>query len=95
MVYAPYSDEEVRALVAHYNTLKYRRHRPWIQVRLLDLEVGLTALPTREREALVLYGILGYTQRQVASMMGVSQRTVGRDIERAIVKLVERMNGQV
>lgn len=94
MLLAPYSETEVRALVSHYIVLSYYRHRPWIMVRLLDLEQAIAHLNEQERGVTVLHGVLGLSQRTVADLLGTSQSTVGRAYHRAMPLLLEKMNGQ-
>jgi DNA-directed RNA polymerase specialized sigma24 family protein len=93
MLRAPYAEDEVRALVSHYNVLKHHRHRLWIMVRLLDLELAVRKLDDVERGVLVLHGVHGWPQRDVADVLDISQSTVGRTFHGAFPKLVESMNG--
>lgn len=62
-------------------------------VRLLDLELAVASLPDTERGVTVLHGVLGFSQRTVADLLGISQSTVGRAYHRAMPLLLERMNG--
>ena len=92
MLLAPYSETEVRALVSHYLVLSHYRHRPWIMVRLLDLELAVAHLDDVERGVTVLHGVLGLSQRAVADLLDVSQSTLGRAYPGAMPLLLERMN---
>jgi len=55
----------------------------------LDLEDALERLTEKQRWALLLVCYLGYTQEEAGEMCGVSQRAVGRRVERATEKMRE------
>jgi RNA polymerase sigma-70 factor (ECF subfamily) len=76
-----------------------RRHRRWLAaIRRLgsrpwhdpvdpDLQAALQRLEPRARSALLLTIVDGYTQREVAAMLGVPEGTVASWISRARAKL--------
>ena len=49
----------------------------------LDLEAALRQLTPKQAEALGAW-LAGYTQQEIGDACGVSQRAIGRRIERAI-----------
>ena len=55
------------------------------------LRAWIGALPKRQREALLLSRIHGLSHREIASIMGVSPRTVNNHIVRALEHLQERV----
>lgn len=58
----------------------------------LDLERALGTLPRRMRTALVLHAIEGYTQAEVARLMGIAEGSVKAHVHRARMLLHERMS---
>lgn len=55
------------------------------------LERWLAALPERQREALILSRYQGLSHREIASVMGISARTVNNHILRALAHLDEQV----
>lgn len=55
------------------------------------LRAWISALPERQREALLLSRFHGLSHREIASIMGVSPRTVNNHIVRALEQLRERV----
>ena len=55
------------------------------------LRAWIGALPERQREALLLSRFHGLSHREIASLMGVSPRTVNNHIVRALEHLQERV----
>ena len=55
-------------------------------VTKVELERGLVKLPDRQREAMTL-SLDGYTQAEIGELLGINQRTAGRDLETARANL--------
>lgn len=87
-----YTPEEVTVLVEEWATLRYNR-RPSIRVRLMDLERSIPRLTLPLRQAVVLHGQLGFSQRVVADLVGCSQPTVLRRYANGLEQLMTLMNG--
>ena len=58
-------------------------HRPWHEPADPDLPDALARLDPRARSALLLDAVDGYTQREVASILGIPEGTVGRVVSEA------------
>lgn len=63
------------------------RHRPWDLPVDPDLRDALARLDPRARSALLLNAVDGYTQREVAGILGIPEGTVGRIVSEARVAL--------
>lgn len=63
------------------------RHRPWHEPADPDLRDALARLDPRARSALLLNAVDGYTQREVAGILGIPEGTVGRIVSEARVAL--------
>ena len=57
---------------------------PWVEPALPS---SLKALPERQRQAVMLIHGYGWTQMEVAELLGVSKTTVQQHLERGVVKL--------
>lgn len=57
----------------------------------VDLIRALDALPADERQAFALTELRGLTEREAASLLGVSQKTVNRRAEKARLTLREEL----
>jgi len=57
---------------------------PWVEPALPS---SLQALPERQRQAVMLIHGYGWTQMEVAELLGVSKTTVQQHLERGVVKL--------
>lgn len=87
-----YTQDEVETLVEEWAALRESR-RPFIRVRLMDLERSIPRLTLPLRQAVVLHGQLGYSQRVVADLVGCSQPTVRRRYTNGLEQLMTLMNG--
>ena len=57
---------------------------PWVEPALPS---SLQALPERQRQAVMLIHGYGWTQMEVAELLGISKTTVQQHLERGLVKL--------
>jgi RNA polymerase sigma-70 factor (ECF subfamily) len=93
------------ALRLAFNQL--RRHRRWLAaVRRIepkawtdpadpDLWAALGRLDVRTRSALLLNVVDGYSQREIAGMLGVAEGTVGSWLSRGRARLREELGGEL
>lgn len=88
-----YSYEEVRALVENYDGLAHLKGKRWLFPRLVDLEVAVKRLTDKQREVVVLYGMIGLSQDEVGEILGIAQQQVSRRYLRALVSLTKTING--
>jgi RNA polymerase sigma-70 factor (ECF subfamily) len=70
-------------------------HRPWHDTLDPDLQSALARLEIGQRTALLLAAVDGYTQREIAGILGVSERTVTSWISRARATLVADLRTEV
>ena len=59
-------------------------HTPWIEP---GLPAALTALPERQRQAVLLVHAHGWTLSEAADVLGVSKNTVRNHVDRGVAKL--------
>jgi DNA-directed RNA polymerase specialized sigma24 family protein len=59
-------------------------HTPWIEPAL---PAALTALPERQRQAVLLVHAHGWTLSEAADVLGVSKNTVRNHVDRGVAKL--------
>lgn len=87
-----YSENEVRTLAEGW--AEYR-HVPRIFyiVRYADLSVALRNAPPHEYQAVLLYGLIGLTLREAATILGCSPTTVAQRYEKGIKWLTDYLNG--
>lgn len=93
-----YPARRVKTLVELYQTLRYVKDtkpgRPLdLLCQLADLDVAVRKLGPIEYVSVLLHGLMGYTQDEVAEMLGVNQSTVLRRYERAMEVLKDTLNG--
>ena len=88
-----YDMAEVEALVEGYDEWTFYRSRPFILVRLADVDMSLHQLTPTYREAVVLAGVCGLSLRDCAERIGVSKSTVHRRYRRGLEALCTAMNG--
>lgn len=69
------------------------RHRPWHDRADPDLRDALARLDPRARSALLLNAVDGYTQREVAGILGIPEGTVGRIVSEARAALRADLDG--
>ena len=87
----PYTQNEIECLVENYLELYELKRKQFIHLRLLDLQVAIKKLPLKLRQAVVLFGIYGYSVESVAKMLDVSESTVIRRHANGLTLLYERM----
>jgi RNA polymerase sigma-70 factor (ECF subfamily) len=64
-------------------------------VEVSELEAAIAGLPEGARDAVVLYGIYGYSHEETAGMMGVAQGTCRAQLHRARKLIRERLQVEV
>ena len=64
-------------------------------VEVSELESAIQGLPEGARDALVLYGIYGYSHEETAQMLGVAQGTCRAQLHRARKLIKERLQVEV
>lgn len=92
MRFGSYTADEVEALVEGWQELR-ESSRPFVRVRLMDLERSVPRLTLPLRQAVVLHGQLGYSLRAVGQMIGASPMTVLRRYRNGLEQLLTTMNG--
>lgn len=91
-----YSHEEVESLVEGYEELRQARDTSRRGLRilhgLLDMDRALRALTHKQRQVVVLSGLLGFNYRQAAELLGISPSTARRRYLHTLESLTEIMN---
>lgn len=88
-----YTAEEVEGLIEHYYSHRYS-DRLWIRVRYADLAVALEVMPLEYYKAVLLVGLLRYTVREAAQVLGVSKSSVSRWYQRGIEWAASYLSGE-
>lgn len=88
-----YSLEEVEALIEGYAELVHLKHKPAILVRLADLERAVKALAQKPREAVLLYGILGFSNEAAGRFLGISEAAVRKRYRHGLDYILTNLNG--
>jgi DNA-directed RNA polymerase specialized sigma24 family protein len=88
-----YDEAEVQALIDHYWSLQFLKHRPVIHVRLMDLEVALRHLPRKLHEVMIVYGLLRFTSRAAGEALSISESAVRKRYRQGLDLMLYRMNG--
>lgn len=60
-----------------------------------DVGVGLQALPSRERQALLLTALEGFSQAETATILGIDEATVADDVRRARADIMRHQSTRV
>ena len=86
------------------NMLRFRRMHPTVEYETLALnyhtseETGimdaLMALNIKDKEVLILYYIEGYSCREIASMLKVTENAIKKKLERARKRLKEKYESE-
>lgn len=86
------------------NMLRFRRMHPTVEYETLALnyhtseETGimdaLMALNTKDKEVLILYYIEGYSCREIAGMLKVTENAIKKKLERARKRLKEKYESE-
>lgn len=87
-----YTSDEVEVLVEEWLELR-ESSRPFVRVRLMDLERCVRHLTLPLRQAVVLHGQLGLSIREVGVLVGVHSSTVLRRYRNGLEQLTTAMNG--
>lgn len=90
---ANYSVEEVEALIEGYPELVYLKYKPGILVRLADLERAISALPQKNLEAVLLYGILGFSNEASGRLLSISEAAVRKRYRHGLDYILMHLNG--
>lgn len=92
-----YSDGEVRALIEEYAALKEKadtsRSGLRFLVMLADLEKALAQLPLKFWEVVLLHGLLGVPQTEVARLLQVSHQAVSKRYRQGLEEASYLING--
>jgi DNA-directed RNA polymerase specialized sigma24 family protein len=93
---ANYNEEEVRALIEHYEVLREKsdvtpRGLKWLTLRT-DLDAVLAQIPEEYWGVVLLHGLIGFTQTETAQLLQTSQRTVSRHYQWGIEETVYLLN---
>lgn len=88
-----YSDDEVRTVTEEREELDGSRHKTFILVRLMDIDRAWHNLPPREKEAVLLVGMLQLPLRQAANLLSASHQTVWRRYNRGLEYMAHYLNG--
>lgn len=91
--YGRYTTEEVEALVEGYTELIGYRHKPYLMVRLLDIQRSTKWCSKITRDALFFVGVLGLPLREAGNAMEVSKDTAQRRYKRGLQELTRKLNG--
>lgn len=87
-----YDLDEVQVLVDEYQELRYST-RPFVRVRLMDLDRALPQLSTPLYQAVLLHGMLGLSIRAAGRAVGVDGATILRRYRSGLEQLRRAMNG--
>jgi DNA-directed RNA polymerase specialized sigma24 family protein len=91
--YGKYTEEEVEALVEGYTELIAYRHKPYLMVRLLDVQRAIRWCSQKSRDALFVVGVLGIPLRDAGVALEVSKDTAQRRYRRGLQELTRKLNG--
>lgn len=89
----PYSMEEITVLVEDYDELQASRSKPWIQVRLMDIDRAFKALPPKLKVAVLLCGFMGMTVRTAGVIVDEPKSTMYRRYMNGLTYLASYLNG--
>lgn len=89
-----YDENEVQVLIDSYLDLRHLKHRPYIHVRLMDLEVAMRHLPRKLRDVVLVYGLLRFTERAAGESLAISGREVRRRYRQGVDQMLYRLNGE-
>lgn len=94
-----YPSRRVKTLVEGYRTFRHQKDtKPGRSLDLLlqlsDIDVAVRKLGPIEYVSILLCGLLGVPQDEVAEALGVHQSTVSRRYDRALEVLKATLNGE-
>lgn len=79
-------------LIEEYEELDALRSRSFFHVRLMDIDRALNMLRTKEKQAVLLCGIVGLTERTAGVLIGVNQSTMHRRYQSGLASLARYLN---
>lgn len=92
-----YSEREVQGLVEAYSVLREYKGT-WRGLltlcRLADIDRALRQLPSNERIAVLLHGMIGIEREEAGVYLGVSGRTVSRYYAQGLASMTRYLNGE-
>lgn len=88
-----YSNDELTALAEGYEELRCSDNKAWILVRLVDLDRAYKYLNKDHRRAVLLVGMLGYSTRAAADILGISHTTVAHRYNAGLERMESYLNG--
>lgn len=89
-----YSREEIDALAEGYEELREVDNKAWILVRLVDMWRAYRHISKPYQESILLVGMLGYSTRGAAELLGVSHTTVYKRYTRGLEAMRNYLNGE-
>lgn len=89
-----YSHAEIDALAEGYEELREIENKSWILVRLVDMWRAYARMSPKYQEAILLVGLLGYSTRSAAAVLGVSHTTVAKRYNRGLEAMQKYLNGE-
>lgn len=90
-----YTLEIVRIMAENYQPLQLRIRSRFIHVHLIDFQRAFSSLKLRHKQAILLVGMLGYTERATAKILGVSKTSVHKRYHNGLTLMTSYLNGDV
>lgn len=94
-----YSPEHVRVLIEEYQALKAKvdtdAYGLNYLVQMADLDRVLERIPWNYWEVVLLHGLLGLPQRQVAELLGRRQSSIAERYANALEEITHQINGGI
>lgn len=91
-----YTRDEVQAVVELYTELitvpPARRLKPFLETRIIDLQLAFKRLPPTIKAAVLACGVVGLTTRETSRALGVSHDTAWRRYEHGLDLLTDILN---
>ncbi|MEM2990229.1 MAG: hypothetical protein QXQ02_03490 [Halobacteria archaeon] len=88
-----YTVEEVDALIEGYDELRHGRLKPWIWVRLIDLDRAFQRLDKKHRVAVLLCGIANISVRTAANLAGIPYKTMYNRYKEGVRRILFYLGG--
>lgn len=93
VVSSPYGIPEVEVLLHLYLEIKSGFIRPFVQLRIMDLERNIKRLNWHQRHAVFLKGVCHMPSREIAALMEISHTKVMDHYNEGKANLIAGMNG--
>lgn len=94
-----YSEGEVRTLIEDYPAYRAKadtsRQGLRYLVMLADLDKALEQIPLKFWEVVLLHGLLGVTQAEVARLLSISHQAVSKRYRLGLEEVLYLINGEV